>query len=305
MYVSGDYQVGRRWFAGARYDRSDRADRRVARRHRRLVPRDLLAERVQPGARAVPPHELRGRSGGQRAPVSVPVFHRGARRASVLGGSSLGSGFERLQVLSHEKTGSIVLMGSPALLVFACRRARARAGQAERHDDDRGSRVDRAGGRRRSHHRRGDRQGLSGSALRRGEAELHPQAAEGRRARRRRARAGDRLAAAAHSAEPQREDPAGRRRVSRRVADGADSRGADRPGHARDGRRPPARQPALLAGSGERQADREGDRRQVRRSSGRTTARSSSSGWPTSPRASTRPKSGGSRRWRPTRAPRW
>jgi len=25
-YVSGDYQLGRRWFAGARYDRSDRAD---------------------------------------------------------------------------------------------------------------------------------------------------------------------------------------------------------------------------------------------------------------------------------------
>jgi len=24
--VSGDYQLGRRWFAGARYDRSDRAD---------------------------------------------------------------------------------------------------------------------------------------------------------------------------------------------------------------------------------------------------------------------------------------
>ena len=26
MYVSGDYQVGRRWFAGARYDRSNHAD---------------------------------------------------------------------------------------------------------------------------------------------------------------------------------------------------------------------------------------------------------------------------------------
>jgi len=26
MYVSGDYQLGRRWFAGARYDRSNRAD---------------------------------------------------------------------------------------------------------------------------------------------------------------------------------------------------------------------------------------------------------------------------------------
>jgi hypothetical protein len=26
FYLSGDYQLGRRWFAGARYDRSDRAD---------------------------------------------------------------------------------------------------------------------------------------------------------------------------------------------------------------------------------------------------------------------------------------
>jgi hypothetical protein len=25
LYVSGDYQLGRRWFAGARYDRSNRA----------------------------------------------------------------------------------------------------------------------------------------------------------------------------------------------------------------------------------------------------------------------------------------
>jgi hypothetical protein len=25
-YVSGDYQLGRRWFTGLRYDRSDRAD---------------------------------------------------------------------------------------------------------------------------------------------------------------------------------------------------------------------------------------------------------------------------------------
>jgi hypothetical protein len=26
MYISGDYQLGRRWFAGARYDRSNRPD---------------------------------------------------------------------------------------------------------------------------------------------------------------------------------------------------------------------------------------------------------------------------------------
>ena len=63
-----------------------------------------------------------------------------------------------------------------------------------------------------------DRARLSGSALRRSEAELHPQAAARRPARRRRPRAGDRLAAAAHSAEPEREDSAGRRRLPGRVA---------------------------------------------------------------------------------------
>ena len=56
-------------------------------------------------------------------------------------------------------------------------------------------------------------QRLPGSALRRGQAELHPEAAEGRSADRRRPRAGDRLAAAAHPAEPQREDPGRRRRA--------------------------------------------------------------------------------------------
>ena len=46
--------------------------------------RDLLAERVQPGARAVPPDEVRGRRDRERVPVPVPVRDRRARRASVL-----------------------------------------------------------------------------------------------------------------------------------------------------------------------------------------------------------------------------
>ena len=37
MYVSGDYQFARRWFAGVRYDRSDRADDASLRRHGRVV----------------------------------------------------------------------------------------------------------------------------------------------------------------------------------------------------------------------------------------------------------------------------
>ncbi len=102
-------------------------------------------------------------------------------------------------------------------------------------------------------------QGLSGSALRRGEAELHPQAPLRRPPDRRRPRAGDRLAAAADFPEPQREDSARRGRLSGRVAERPHSRDSHRPDHARDGRRASARQSALLAGSGERPENRPGD----------------------------------------------
>ena len=85
-YVSGDYQFGRRWFAGVRFDRSDRADDASLHDKGRSAVSHLLAERVQPDPRAIPPHQHYepGRH-GQRAPVSVPVFNRRARRASVLG----------------------------------------------------------------------------------------------------------------------------------------------------------------------------------------------------------------------------
>ncbi len=73
-----------------------------------------------------------------------------------------------------------------------------------------------------------DRKGLPGSSFRRGEAQLHPQAAEGGSADRRRPRARNRLAAAAHAAEPQRQDPAGRAGLSRRVAERADPRDSRR-----------------------------------------------------------------------------
>ncbi len=134
------------------------------------------------------------------------------------------------------------------------RRRAARAGQAERRRDDRGSGVDRARGRRRSHHRRVDRaratrirtsskpsrasssscSGPTCSIVVGRELEigwLPPLIQQSRNC----------------------EDSARRGRLSRRVAAGADSRhpaGAD---HARDGRRASARQPALLARSGERQ----------------------------------------------------
>ena len=111
-----------------------------------------------------------------------------------------------------------------------------------------------------------------------------------------RTRARDRLAAAADPAEPQREDPAGRaraiwtRRWARRF-----SRFPTGTDHAGDGRCPPARQPALLDGSRERQAHRQADRRQAVGAPAGRSRRTSSSGWPTSPRGSTPRRSAG---WR-------
>ena len=81
-------------------------------------------------------------------------------------------------------------------------------------------------------HRRVAGARLSGSALRRAEAELHSEAPQRRSADRRRPRARDRLAAAAADAEPEREDPAGRPRLSRRVARRAGS-WRFRPGRSR------------------------------------------------------------------------
>ena len=132
FYVSAEYQLARRWFAGVRFDGSDRRGQRGAARHRRLGDPDLLAERVQPGARAIPAHQLRHRTGGQRVPVPVPVFHRRARRASVLRGSRSEV---RGQEVRYEDS-----------VRSACWRALASGGaactrQAQRDRDDRGPGV--------------------------------------------------------------------------------------------------------------------------------------------------------------------
>ena len=84
FYVSGDYQFARRWFAGGRFDRSERADDASLRDNGAVGAADVLAERVQPGARPVPADELRRRPDRERVPVPVPVLDRRARRASVL-----------------------------------------------------------------------------------------------------------------------------------------------------------------------------------------------------------------------------
>ena len=60
-YVYLDYQFARRWFAGVRYDSSERADDAAAPRHGRLAHPHLLAERVQPDPRPVPPHDASAR----------------------------------------------------------------------------------------------------------------------------------------------------------------------------------------------------------------------------------------------------
>ena len=206
MYVSGDYQFGaalvrRRPIRPV----SAPADRRVAHRHRRVVHPHVLAERVQPGARAVSAHQLRAAVVVGATSCCSSSSSPSARTARI-----------RSREVHHEDH-TTRSRRSPRCCCSP-RTPAARARQAERHDDDRGSRVDRARDRRRSHHRRLDGQGLSGSALRRGEAELHPEAAEGRRADLRRPRARDRLAAAADSAEPQREDSGRRAGLSGRVA---------------------------------------------------------------------------------------
>ena len=82
FYVSGDYQFARRWFAGVRFDRSDRADDASLLDTGGSVIADLLAERVQPGARPVPAHQLR-RSGRRPTSSCSSSSSRSARTARI------------------------------------------------------------------------------------------------------------------------------------------------------------------------------------------------------------------------------
>ena len=83
-YVSGDYQLARRWFTGARYDRSERAARCGAARYggsRSLLtywPSEFSQVRGQ--YRRISFAE----ADRERVAVPVPVLHRCARGASVL-----------------------------------------------------------------------------------------------------------------------------------------------------------------------------------------------------------------------------
>ncbi len=84
FYLSGDYQLGRRWFTGLRFDRSDLLTNARSARLGPVARHHLLAERVQSGSRTGAPNELRGRRDRERVPVPVPVCDWRARRASVL-----------------------------------------------------------------------------------------------------------------------------------------------------------------------------------------------------------------------------
>ena len=266
---------------------ADRARRRRSlTRHGTVGHPDLLAERVQPGPGPVPAHALRRGHDGERVPVPVPVLDRRARRAPVLGSRSVC--YERLRIAT-------------AIAIAACCRrsvagAVAARRQAERRHHDRGPGRARARGRRRP-----DRRSSPSRAATRTRTSSKPKPSfilklqQGRPAHRRRPRAGDRLAAAAHPAEPEREDPAGRRRLPGCLAHREDPRDPDRADHARDGRRASAGQPALLARPGQRPAHRAGDpgqavetRARRRGLLRRSATRTSTSGWP-------RPRSAGTR----------
>ena len=83
-YVATDYQFARRWFAGVRLDRIRPRDRPHGQRQWRRRPAHLLAERIQPGPRPVPAHEIFRRSRRQRSAGPVALLHWRARSSCVL-----------------------------------------------------------------------------------------------------------------------------------------------------------------------------------------------------------------------------
>ena len=242
-YVSGDYQFARRWFAGGRYDLSERADDASLARQRAVAAADLLAERVQPDPRAVPPHALRRGGHGERGAVPVPVLDRCARRARVLDPEVAMI----TQIFSSPRSllrGALVRPPRLAAAHSTSSPTTERPGVARRAKS--------AATRSRS---TSLAQGLPGSALRRGEAQLRPASSTRRICWSLVGRDLEigwlpPLITQSRNAKIQ---PGGRR-LPRRVADRQDPRHADRADHARDGRRAPARQPALLARPGERRA---------------------------------------------------
>ena len=86
MYVCGEYQFARRWFAGARYDWSERAyDASLIDKGPSLLAH-VLAERVQPDPRAVPPHSTLPKASTSNEVLFQFLFSIGAHGAHVFYG---------------------------------------------------------------------------------------------------------------------------------------------------------------------------------------------------------------------------
>ena len=288
VYVSGEYQFARRWFAGARFDHSERADDPGARGQGRLAAPHLLAERVQPGARPVPPHRATARAS------------RPTSSSSSSSSPSAPTAPIRSDGVIHE-TAPLAVPRRPGR---ASRAGRARGRRPQGRHHHRGPRLPRrarwaATGSRSSRWPAATRTRTSWRPSRAScsscnKADLLIAVGP---------RAGDRLAAAAHHT----------RAATRRSSPGPPGyldasltaqilEIPHRPDHARHGRRAPLGQPALLARSRQRPAHRPGHRRRsssaldarATRPTSRSATPTSTSGWP-------RRRSAGTRRWRPTR----
>ena len=84
LCASGEYQIGRRWFAGARYDWSERADQSVTEGQIGVGDFDILAERVQSNPCSVSMHESYAEGVTANELLFQFLFSIGARRSRVL-----------------------------------------------------------------------------------------------------------------------------------------------------------------------------------------------------------------------------
>ena len=309
-YVSGDYQLGRRWFLGGRFDRSERGQ---------CLPTNPEPYRL-PGfdhpvqtSRATPlsqdtggsvlltywPSEfsqIRGQLRRTRYGEGLTAnellfqfqFSMGAHGAhpflkTVQYPKPIGTVPARRGSKSRRKAPTNMSRKYSPWADAAGRRA-APAPLPRLNvvttTEDLAALAREVGGDR--DQRRFHRQGLPGPALRRAQAQLPAQAPEGGPAGGGRPATRDRLAAAADHPEPELEDPGRALRLSGCLAVLPDPRDPDGPGHARHGRRPSAGQPALLARPGKRAPHRQGPRGQASARCSRPTPPTSRSATPIS-----------------------
>ena len=184
---------------------------------------------------------------GPAVPAAIPVRHRRARRAQVLGGDAMKN----------------LIRGALALLVLTLRAAGA-GGSPRARDDGRLGRAHQGAGRRPGRRLHRDH-GAAGRASRRGEAEPGRAGAHGGAPGRERRRARSRMAAGAAAGVRQSAHPARRAGLLRGDLRRDARRGArkTRPLH---GRHPSARQSAHPARSAQCRRGREGAHQETLRS---------------------------------------